>query len=607
MKYLFLFTIGPVQSFIAQARKTKDLFAGSMILSELIGDALKETQSVFKEVGSAQFIFPAFDGTDTKEALPNRFLVEVDLREEVDLRTYGNRIEQFVRTSWAKMGDEALERNVKGRLSDDFHTRFNDQMNGHLEVYWIFQPIGDDGYAEAYKAVERNLGSVKNLRPFVQISQAGFPENHRKCSVSGTRDAVFFREKDKPAFAYEDAAKIEEKSGYELNIGEGLSAPVFTKRFFKEKAKFHSTAEIAVEPWKEKVKKCKEGSRLLESFSIQTGSSKDGQLYFIDNWSEAYLKKHELKSLAIAKEKTKEILKSLYGSFGKPAPYYALVSFDGDKMGEWLNGISKGVKEDQLMSYHQKLSALFSKFAGYAKEYVDQGRGKTVYAGGDDFLGFLHVNTLLETMEHLRVEFNSMVADPIKSDYGIGGKDRLSFSVGIIIAHYKMPLNSVVQQAKEVEKVAKKKGGRDAFAIRVIKHSGEINEMYAKWEFDPDSKSCKAIARMNYIIHSLKEKRFSNKYISSITQTFQEVFGREGYSFDKSNSELGEAKKWLPMELGRLVRRSKQVGTSESQIEEMVHCIQETFTQSKKVNADSFSIFNYIYGLHAMDFISRYV
>lgn len=33
--YLFLFTIGPVQSFIAQARKTRDLYAGSKILGGL--------------------------------------------------------------------------------------------------------------------------------------------------------------------------------------------------------------------------------------------------------------------------------------------------------------------------------------------------------------------------------------------------------------------------------------------------------------------------------------------------------------------------------------------------------------------------------------------
>jgi len=39
-KYLFLFTISPVQSFIAQARKTKDLYDGSKLLTDLIKVAI---------------------------------------------------------------------------------------------------------------------------------------------------------------------------------------------------------------------------------------------------------------------------------------------------------------------------------------------------------------------------------------------------------------------------------------------------------------------------------------------------------------------------------------------------------------------------------------
>ena len=35
-KHLFLFTISPVQAFIAQARKAQDLYAGSRLLSDLV-------------------------------------------------------------------------------------------------------------------------------------------------------------------------------------------------------------------------------------------------------------------------------------------------------------------------------------------------------------------------------------------------------------------------------------------------------------------------------------------------------------------------------------------------------------------------------------------
>ena len=39
--FLFQLSIGPVQSFIAQARKAHDLFAGSALLTKLREDAMK--------------------------------------------------------------------------------------------------------------------------------------------------------------------------------------------------------------------------------------------------------------------------------------------------------------------------------------------------------------------------------------------------------------------------------------------------------------------------------------------------------------------------------------------------------------------------------------
>jgi len=39
----FQFTIGPVQSFVAQARRTRDFWAGSFVLSWLTGVAMNAT------------------------------------------------------------------------------------------------------------------------------------------------------------------------------------------------------------------------------------------------------------------------------------------------------------------------------------------------------------------------------------------------------------------------------------------------------------------------------------------------------------------------------------------------------------------------------------
>ena len=76
-QHLFLFTIGPVQSFIAQARKTQDLYAGSRILSDLIEFALQK-------VGEEHIIYPA----KTVPSKPNRFIAKVPISDKNAMLQY---------------------------------------------------------------------------------------------------------------------------------------------------------------------------------------------------------------------------------------------------------------------------------------------------------------------------------------------------------------------------------------------------------------------------------------------------------------------------------------------------------------------------------------
>lgn len=69
MKHLLLFTITPVQSFIAEARKVSDLAAGSQLLSQLISDAMQYL--IDRNISSEDdIIFPS----RTIDSKPNRFL-----------------------------------------------------------------------------------------------------------------------------------------------------------------------------------------------------------------------------------------------------------------------------------------------------------------------------------------------------------------------------------------------------------------------------------------------------------------------------------------------------------------------------------------------------
>ena len=73
---LFIFTISPVQSFIAQARKTVDLFGGSKLLLDLVGEAIGVLSGI-------ELIYPA------KDALykPNDFIGIVSTDKLEGLKT----------------------------------------------------------------------------------------------------------------------------------------------------------------------------------------------------------------------------------------------------------------------------------------------------------------------------------------------------------------------------------------------------------------------------------------------------------------------------------------------------------------------------------------
>lgn len=87
--YLLLFSIGPVQSFIAAARKTEDLWAGSYLLSFLVEKAIdKLEETVSENGGDLELIYPVkLKGADKAygsmvASYPNRFLSLVSTDSE---------------------------------------------------------------------------------------------------------------------------------------------------------------------------------------------------------------------------------------------------------------------------------------------------------------------------------------------------------------------------------------------------------------------------------------------------------------------------------------------------------------------------------------------
>ncbi|RMG22515.1 MAG: hypothetical protein D6732_25690, partial [Methanobacteriota archaeon] len=149
-KYLFLFTLGPVQSFISQARKTRDLYAGSQLLSKLIGHAMSAFLDVFPK---CEIIFPFFDPKDENVSYPNRFVAQVESNGS-ELKSQGQKIESAVRNAWKAIAEQALD-DAGVRLQGYWHEQYYRQIEDFLEIHWLFVPMSEDDYGSAYNILER--------------------------------------------------------------------------------------------------------------------------------------------------------------------------------------------------------------------------------------------------------------------------------------------------------------------------------------------------------------------------------------------------------------------------------------------------------------------
>jgi CRISPR-associated protein Cmr2 len=573
MTHLLLFTIGPVQSFIAQARKLQDLAAGSRMLSDLIRDAMIYAE----KKANAYIIFPHFDKNKTDNDYPNRFLAFIEAK---DPQKFGEELEEYIKEKFVQDAEKAL----KDKISDkNVLEHAAKQLNHILKIYWVILPdVDKNNYnRETHQKIERLLGGIKNLRKFEQFTEKG-----RKCSVNGEYNVVIYRKKkadDSPKWLeYTNPVKvIEHNKDNPVSIkhiapGEGLSAISFYKRLYDVGNSFDATCEIAY----------------LDTIQIDEKEYKesaiDVQLIYEENQ-----KTENFKKLGINKNKYIEQYQQLKKQFkGKPQKYYAILMFDADHMGQWLSG--EYLKENsQLRDFQKQLSRKLSGFAQFAKDYVNGDgedkikKGQTIYAGGDDFLGLINLKYLFDVLQTLRTKFKELVSDKLQ-DALKEPKEEFTFSAGIAIAHYKTPLNYILKEARAAEHSAKEDGDRNALTITVLKRSGEIHKTVFEWyEYNTNNEKIFLPNELRQIVKTLNEKKTSNKFITNFTREFLPVAEK----LNKNNKSL------ISAELTRLLRDNK--------VEELNNSVNILFEHF--INNNSLKLTDFIGLLNIADFISRQI
>lgn len=577
MKHLFLFTVTPVQSFIAEARKVQDLAAGSQMLSDFIDQAIKyllDRNFLMEE----DVIFPSTE----LESKPNRFLAFIDTNEPEKV---GKDLEKHIR-------EEVFLDNAQEKLKEFYPNHLNNALNqlkDFLKIYWIAIPYSGD-YVKDNQKIERLLGGIKNLRAFEQFQETG-----RKCSINGEYNVTIFKKNEKgnepswlnytthvQTYEYSDDRKIGKK---QLAPGEGLCTLNFYKRVYlpKNDSGFDATCQVAYLDAVQIIKQNKEAFEKLEKLQDY-----DEQYVYDD----AIIKHlgEDRKSIKRLQRELKVFCKERSLKIGK---YYAVLVFDADKMGDWLAGKKLANPHQDQLKFQRKLSKLFGKFAAFARDFVDGNnghskKGQTIYAGGDDYLGLINLSYLFEVLGELNREFERIVwTEGLKSSFEFKEETPMSFSAGVAVTHYKTPLSFVLNEARKAEKRAKSKdaGGRNAIAVTVLKRSGEVHQSHLKWY---DVENNYLLDDFEVIVEALNTKTSSNKFITAFSEEFSPIVTEK--SFGRDNKEL------IKIELSRLL---KDNNLSKDKEQNSVLRLMDYFI------SDRGRLQDFIYLLNIADFISR--
>ena len=537
---LLLFSFGPVQPFIAAARKTADLWAGSVLLSHLARRAL---QPVCEAYGEGAVIFPALDGsTDaahTDVSFPNRFVARVP---EAEAEALAHQADQAVHEALQQQVDAALDRVGISEADGVPYEMAQRQADRFLETYWSILPPRDGAsHARRYQRLEQQLGARKALRDFRPLDEPGY-----RCDLIPDLAALVPRHEARPGAVrafWSEKAEGQPKS--RLRDGEELSAVALAKRYYPEAPSgaasaeteaFPSTSSLATADFKAGVLQALAHNdptpALLDAVAtyesamaplLGPAGAEEAPLPSLDDLAEAAgvdrfhrvggdwlfpetFDRFEEDEPSLSAEETaaRTAARNLIQAAGAdgidpPSRYYGLLLLDGDNMGKWLSGDRAPDGQTVDEAYHRAVSRALGRFAGHhVPRIVEQEhRGRLVYSGGDDVLAFGSLQDALPMARRLRAAFSghltdagaiaweqtsAFTTDPEAQDPVLGHK--ASASAGLVMAHHMQPLDQVLDRARTTETFAKDGLGRDALACTVMKRSGEQVRAGGTWHRD---------------------------------------------------------------------------------------------------------------------------
>jgi len=437
MSYLLAIAIGPVQDFIAAARRSRDLWFGSYLLSELSKSVALALHSkgrtlIFPPSPASGELNPGSDYN-----VSNKILAIVTDPPTDEL------LKALRAAALAALQGyfDSAKNQIRNRIQLN-ESICKEQLNSVLEFYAVWVPYSESEHNQCRINSELLLAARKATRDFPShTGYAGLP----KSSLDGFRENVLLHD-----------TRMKNAALHDLRDNEMLDAIAVVKRFAQPKRgkapAFDSTIDVAGQPYIQPMI----GQPEFENYKTFLQRNKYPETI-------GHLYAHESRQLLdedddpILKAELKQILDAIRHRWKEDPnpPYYAVLVGDGDFMGRAIENI-------ESPEAHQDFSRQLSRFAGDAKQALDRLQACPIYTGGDDVLALIPLHTLLEVIQELRRLFRqSMVAYP-----------NVTLSCGVAIAHALDPLSDTLDEARRAERKAKSIPGKDALAITMIPRSG---------------------------------------------------------------------------------------------------------------------------------------
>lgn len=492
--YLITLSLGPVQSLIGAARRTRDLWCGSWLLNE----AAKAAAKLIHDRHPNSLIFPCprnpselelrDQPRDDDANIANILRAEIAVSDVAAVRQLIDDAKRAAAKRLVELCDKA-----KVELKDlPFHEDLWQAQTGDiLEAFgaWVKVGAGETAYAKASERLGGLLAARKATRDFQPAAATanGLGFGIRKSSLDGARESVIKLPHDERKNG--KCKTVLRKLG--LSGMEELDALGVAKRMAGEIDQFTAYSRIAADAWVESLteeqrKRIGAAYEPLVALGLATRVSGNGGKYGNLRYDAQLVFGFRLDNALAAKElddtdkaKLKALQAALRDIDSQPVPYAVILKADGDRMGELL---SKATSADESRAISKALHGFAQSVRGIVRNH----RGHAIYAGGDDVLAMLPLQSAVTCANELADVFRHAM-DKVADEMKVEKNQRPTLSVGLGIGHLVEPLGRLRARADDAEHLAKGNGEpkekqRNALAIQLGIRSGAEMTWRCRWD-----------------------------------------------------------------------------------------------------------------------------